>query len=840
MTISSHDIRTIINRYEAHLDHIEAAKHDGFSLRPGQMALARDIVDYYREKKSDGTIKDSGYFVRPTGTGKTVSFIDFIIGANTLPSGASVMGDQKRGKRTLVMVPTNVLLDQWENELLGPAQENGSHGSSKWGDSIKPEDVGVYRADDSNEQRKLEALSKPIVVVTYDSAMSLCVDKRKSLHIDPADFAITLLDEVHANPRGDATGDFIKKEFMGNTLVLGGTATHLYKSNKTIGDYLFGGEIPIHETTFREAVNRGEIAPMRNVIADVELDAVQKKEVGKIVEQALARSLNKGASLDQIDFSEAELEQIVEIAQRDEAAIRLLKRGFDPDTGKAYKEMKQVWYCASVKHAEHLAAKLNEAMGKDYAVAVHGDMSRGEQNKIILNYRNFKHHALANCQLLTMGFDDKEAELCMQLAPTCSPTRSLQQGGRVMRVDPNNPDKIANIVTFRYPDIPGQVLFGELAGGFSIIPEGFEFPPTQHSQASGGESRVWPDIDGLKVHYTTEQLALFKEQRDQQRYVNGLPSKTENMLTPAEMAKIIFPKASQAQLEKEAARLERRVYEPLEDAYNIRQAREKAIEFKNISSVGQRFPVSQLGHFRHDGQEVFCIGKHAAVACKFGIYGRLQKATPNLISETQARQILGVNDQEKWQELIDPLKDAYLDRNYATSISLGPVKIPAEHLRFCANQHGSVGLYMQPDVLQPLFQLLHNESAQEAQNWVDGDSSLKRLKTSDYVTKDECTQLLGLSTSLELQKFDAIWRKIEQAARVGIAATPGEDKTITITVEGRKKDQITVAQKTMLNDNGKKNEYLCIKKEGLDMLRYMLDMESAYSPPIRSKNFRSY
>lgn len=857
MTINPTELRTIVNRVEAHIDDIQGraamADKSQFALRSGQIGLARDFVEAFREKDSGGKPKTSGYFVRPTGTGKTVSLIDLIIGANTLPSGKSVLGDPEKGKRSIVMVPQNFLLDQWENELLGEQQQDGTRKPSKWGDNIKPEHVGIYRASDNFEQ-KCAALKKSIVVITYDSARIITSgynnddvheeteEKRKTLQktLNPESFSLTVLDEVHDRPRGDVTGKFIKDHFIGNSLVLGATATHLYKSGKTIGDYLFGGQIPFHETTFREAVNNKEICPMRNIIAEVTLNPDQENELRDITQEALDRARKSGAKAEDMDYTERELERIVEISKRDEAAIRLLQLGFDPDTGKKYRDMKQVWYCASVNHAKKLATQLNEEMGdKNYAQAVFGEMDGKEQSAILLNYKLGIHRGLTNAQLLTLGFDDEAAELCVQIAPTRSPNRAMQQGGRVMRLDKKNKGKIANIVTFVYPGIQ-QVIFGELAQGMILIPEGYEFTPAE-SQPSGESARVWPDIDGLKVHYTTEQLTLFAEKRNKEKFVNGLPKKTDDKLTVEEMALEMFPNASGEKITKETARLQRRVYEPLQAAYDMREARQKFVAMptanndntEEIGAFGQKFPVWRVGHYSDNTQAHFCIDKELAPVCRLSMYGRVNDRTPDLLSEAQAKRLSGLNDMQ-WNETIDQIKEAFLDRKaYERKMRIGEVTIPHELVGYYRDK-GSVDFHLQPDALLPIYQIAKNASAKDAKQWWDKHQVLPKLKTTDWLGKEDVMDELGIGAlNGNKDQFDEMWKKIEQDHKRGTGKL-GEARDTKVALSGRTKSTISTATKTTLPDN----KHTCLHKDSLHVLQEAMGMESGQDAASTAKHGR--
>jgi len=860
MTVSESDIRTIRARYESHLNDIEgrASRNNQVALRSGQVGLGRDFISFLREQEENTQKKTSGYFVRPTGTGKTVSLIDMIIGANTQPGGKFVLGNARQQKRTVVMVPQNFLLDQWEDELLGEKQEDGTRKPSKWSDLIKEDHVGIYRASDSLE-KKCEALAKPVVVITYDSARIITTGYDESLDVKPEtednrqilqalfkpeEFSLTLLDEVHDRPRGEATGAFIKNHFMGKSMVVGATATHLYKSGKTIGDYLFDGQIPFHETTFREAVNNREICPMRNIIAEVELSSMQEGELRNITNAALARAQKNGAKPHELDYTEDELERIVKITQQDEAAIRLLQRGFDPDTGKKYRDMKQVWYCASINHAKSVAEKINNIMGKDYAMAVHGEMNGEVQDRVLINYKKGDHRALTNCTLLTMGFDDKEAELCMQLVPTRSPNRSMQQGGRVMRLDPKNPNKIANIVTFVYPAME-QVIFGELAQGMLLIPQGQEFSSPEGPAAPQAPARAWPPIEGLKVSYTTEQLQLFVEKREKQRYANGLPVKSDHMLTVEEMAAKLFPKAKGPQLSRETARLQHRIYEPLRAAFDMRDQRQQFVGLKDaesresISALGQRFPTWRIGHCNYQRQDRFCIDKDLATVCRHALYGRVNTRTSNLLSESAAQKLLGLDD-ATWGPIIERIKEAFLDRKgYERMLRLGDVAIPHEMIGYYRSATGgtpnqaNVEFCMTPDALLPIYQLAKKVDATTAKTWRSQHTQLPKLKTIEWLGQQDVKDMLGI-TALDPKNdvFSTLWASIKRTHQsVGTKTGVGEEKDISVSYSPRKQISLRTAKKITFSD---REEAVCVHKDELDKLRFALGIESSYEPEKQS------
>ena len=91
--MEAYELRTLRQRYKAHVSRREHSSN----LRPGQMQLAQDMLSWLYERDDNGRdYNSSGYFVRPTGTGKTVSLIDFILGINS-----NLKGDLTWDKRVL-------------------------------------------------------------------------------------------------------------------------------------------------------------------------------------------------------------------------------------------------------------------------------------------------------------------------------------------------------------------------------------------------------------------------------------------------------------------------------------------------------------------------------------------------------------------------------------------------------------------------------------------------------------------------------------------------------------------------------------------------------------------
>jgi len=144
--------------------------------------------------------------------------------------------------------------------------------------------------------------------------------------------------------------------------------------------------------------------------------------------------------------------------------------------------------------------------------------------KIIEDYKEGKIKVLTNVHVLAEGFDDPEAALCINLRPTLSRVVSKQRGGRVLRLDPNNPLKHAIIVDYLDRDESRrrlQVTFAQVAEGAEILSQ-VEIDALGRATQQGSDIKsISPqgfvgekdfDIEGLSVITNAEEvLRLIRE-----------------------------------------------------------------------------------------------------------------------------------------------------------------------------------------------------------------------------------------------------------------------------------------------------------------------------------------
>ncbi len=376
-------------------------------LRPTQIRVLKDIVV---DLKSG---HEYGYIKRPTGTGKTVMFGAEIAAAN-MP--------------TLILTPRTNLIRQIKDTLLNKSLFD-----------FKPEQIGTYHTHVNSSERR-SSLKAPILITTYASYNKLGIKNRP----------LVILDEVH-RARGEVARELIK-ELLGKVYVQGWTATDTFVTGQNIGHYLFNGVKPLHVTSISEAVAGKEISYFKNVIVETHL--------GKPVKVSGSK-----------DYTEKQLEKIVKRAGRDEAAIRFFSEVRDKETGLCLRDMKSIWYCAGVAHAERVAKKLSNIFGKGFALAVSGSTPKKDLDDILDMHRDGEIPCIVNADLLIEGFDSPSTGLAMMLRPTRSPIIAEQTGGRVLRIDPKNPSKIAYIIIFIDEGMYDVVPFGVVAGNTGVLPK---------------------------------------------------------------------------------------------------------------------------------------------------------------------------------------------------------------------------------------------------------------------------------------------------------------------------------------------------------------------------------
>lgn len=423
------------------LDRYIAWHHNEFenrTLREGQLDVFEDLRLFIER----GGI--NGYIKLPTGSGKTVIFSEFI---------------EATGMRTIIVVPTKILVEQTEDRL------------KEFATNV---DVGkVYSRE--------KDWSKEVTVTTY-SSLTQAVQNGE---ISTDDYDLLILDEAHrslSDKRINVVNSFT------NALKLGFTATPDFSKNKRVRNLL---PTEIHSMPIREAAETGVVSSFSVFTAKTDIDMTNVSVT------------SRG------EYSENDLEKAVNIASRNIAAVSLYEEIF---TGA-----KAVSYCVSIKHANDLA---NLFLSKGISAAViHGKQSKTEQRKLLQGFREGKVKVVCNADILIEGFDDPSVTVCLNLRPTLSPVLAEQRGGRVLRLDPTNPEKHAYIVDF-IDNIPqsknAPITFAEVVGSAEIT----NISKSRGIGADGNRPTFDPiiHISGLVVSTNPEEVMRVVNELKEDQY----------------------------------------------------------------------------------------------------------------------------------------------------------------------------------------------------------------------------------------------------------------------------------------------------------------------------------
>lgn len=122
---------------------------------------------------------------------------------------------------------------------------------------------------------------------------------------------------------------------------------------------------------------------------------------------------------------------------------------------------KTIIYSPTIEYSKKLEAQINEQFSVPVSAEFNGKTPQNERDKIIDDFKNDKIKILINVDLIGEGFNVPSCDCVFLLRATQSLTLYIQQAGRALRSDPNNPSKrasifdfVGNIYRFGFPDAP--------------------------------------------------------------------------------------------------------------------------------------------------------------------------------------------------------------------------------------------------------------------------------------------------------------------------------------------------------------------------------------------------
>ncbi len=295
---------------------------------------------------------------------------------------------------------------------------------------------------------KEKTADTPIVVGTYASMEKMINAVGKE------NIGLVLCDEAHhilsENRRRVA-------QVFNSSCLYGFTATPEYNKDKDCAD-VFGKVID--SVTLREGVEEGLLCSFKNglFVSKIPVD--------------LTDAINSSGDYDGEKLAEI-LKQSHLHGIREELADYYLTSS-DPVIGQI-KGKPTIINVPNQHEADELATVFNHKAGYNIAQAYH--TNSGESP--LQEFNSGKFPVLIQVNRVTEGYSNKKVEVCINY-PTASKVKAAQRGGRALRQDKENPDKVALIMDIAFKrnnnkstleEIRenGQVLFMDIAEDVAIV-----------------------------------------------------------------------------------------------------------------------------------------------------------------------------------------------------------------------------------------------------------------------------------------------------------------------------------------------------------------------------------
>ncbi len=257
--------------------------------------------------------------------------------------------------------------------------------------------MGIYSASIGRRD-----LGEPI---TFAGIQSVRSKARELGHIE-----LVIIDECHLvnhKDEGGYRGLLEQLKAINPAIrVVGLTATPYRLGHGLITDKPALFDALIEPISIEELIFKGYLSTLRSKVTKAKLDTTGvHKRGGEFIESELQ------AAVDTDDKNQAVVQEVMALAGDRKAWL---------------------FFCAGVKHAEHIAEALRQ-QGVT-AACVTGDTPKKQRDEMIADFKAGRLRALTNANVLTTGFDYPDIDLVVMLRPTMSASLYVQMAGRGMRV----------------------------------------------------------------------------------------------------------------------------------------------------------------------------------------------------------------------------------------------------------------------------------------------------------------------------------------------------------------------------------------------------------------------
>jgi superfamily II DNA or RNA helicase len=323
-------------------------------------------------------------------SGKTFGYVKHACATGKTRQIATVLAHSNL--RALITAPTRDLAHQLVNDI----------------NADFPEVKAEYGIKNSTNLSRVN-------VITEGKLLSLFLKNHEQLNNLLEQKDLVILDEAHHYLGKNRTKllNYLKIK----CLLLGFTATDTYYTNKKLPMLL--GE-PLHTFSIQEASASRLIAPHKHLIATTNIDLSAVKVIGSDYDlRAISNALRSSNYVqDIVNYCHSNLpnQQVI-------VSVNAL---FQADTWIKY--FSEKGYSAQV---------------------LHGRLDMTNRNRILTDFKEGRLDVLIGRKLVDTGVNCPSASVLIA-EPTISRLRAEQRFGRIARLDPNNPQKVATIIDI-YP-----------------------------------------------------------------------------------------------------------------------------------------------------------------------------------------------------------------------------------------------------------------------------------------------------------------------------------------------------------------------------------------------------
>ncbi len=472
---------------------VDMLETPGTTLKPKQRDAFAAMLDH-----TPAEIAHS-YFKLPTGFGKTVMFV--LLARAYIDS---LTTREKQNNRVVILVPRLVLTDQTTEKLSKFAELTGATFSSV----IK----GAERRT---------ALNSDIIVSTYQS-MDKLFDS-----IGPDNIGLIIADEAH-HALGTKKMDMLT-DVGKNVPIIGFTATPTYSDDRSVRD-LLGTEL--FAMTIRDGVESGMLSPVKNILYRTSV----------VFDVANAPSSSSG------EFDYKKLSGAMKLDVLIDEIAKIYVNG--GDGGVRFRDLRAIINCPNIRVATAQAERINQLTGRTVAHAIHNEVKNFD--KLKSDFMTGKFNVVCQVNTLTEGFDDPTVSLCINY-PSRSRVKIEQSGGRAIRIDEDNPDKVAYVLdtifrsrtdesldeTLQTAANGRQVLFRNVADGIVLFPADFKRDAERNGSARGPRDNG--DYTGGVFDVITDNNKLLELEHKYNQHVanNYIGKKTKEWKSLTELPEYI-------------------------------------------------------------------------------------------------------------------------------------------------------------------------------------------------------------------------------------------------------------------------------------------------------------